>query len=101
MKGIIATNPGVIATTIPKGTYEGMTEDVPTLGTVTVMVVNKDLPEDLVYNMCKVFWAEHGTFAKVKKVWNSVKQDHALDGAAIPIHPGAERCYNELGVKKM
>jgi TRAP transporter TAXI family solute receptor len=101
MKGIIAKNPGVIATKIPKGTYEGMDADVPTLATATVMVVRADLPEDLVYKMCKVFWKEHGTFAEVKKIWNDVKLQDALSAAAIPVHPGAARCYKELGVKKM
>jgi hypothetical protein len=98
MKGIIANNPGVIATKIPKGTYEGMTADVPTLATATVMVVRADLPEDLVYKMCKVFWKEHDTFAAVKKTWNDVKLADALSAAAIPVHPGAARCYKELGV---
>jgi len=101
MKGIISSNPGVIATKIPQGTYEGMTSDVPTLATATVMVVNKDLPDDLVYNMCKVFWKEHDTFVQVKKIWKEVKKEDALSAAAIPVHPGAERCYKEMGVKKM
>jgi hypothetical protein len=99
MKGIIANNPGTYATVIPKGTYEGMTADVPTLATATVMVVRADLPEDLVYKMCKVFWKEHATFAAVKKTWNNVKLADALKAAAIPVHPGAARCYKELGVK--
>ena len=101
MKGIIAANPGVIATKIPKGTYEGMDADVPTLATATVMIVRADLPEELVYKMCKVFWKEHDTFAGVKKIWNEVKLQDALSAAAIPVHPGAARCYKELGVKKM
>lgn len=99
MKVIIADNPGTYATVIPKGTYEGMTADVPTLATATVMVVRADLPADLVYNMCKVFWKEHATFAAVKKTWNDVKLADALKAAAIPVHPGAARCYKELGVK--
>ena len=99
MKKIIANNPGTYATKIPVGTYEGMTEDVPTLATATVMVVRADLPEDLVYKMCKVFWKEHATFAAVKKTWNDVKLPDALAAAAIPVHPGAARCYKELGVK--
>jgi TRAP-type uncharacterized transport system substrate-binding protein len=28
-----------------------------------------------------------------------VKVENALNGAAIPIHPGAKKCYDELGVK--
>jgi hypothetical protein len=49
--------------------------------------------------MCKVFWANHSTFADVKKIWNRVKLENALNGAAIPVHPGAQKCYDELGVK--
>ena len=95
---IIADNPGYIPGTMPAGVYESVEEDVKTLGIVTNMVVSKDLPEDLVYEMCKVFWDSHAAFAEVKDTWNEVKLENALDGAAIPLHPGAQRCYDELGV---
>ncbi len=83
---------------MPAGVYESVEEDIKTLGIVTNMVVHKDLPEDLVYNMCKVFWDNHAAFVEVKEVWNRVKLEDALNGAAIPVHPGAQRCYDELGV---
>jgi TRAP-type uncharacterized transport system substrate-binding protein len=35
----------------------------------------------------------------VKKIWNKVTLKNALKGEAIPIHPGAKKCYDELGVK--
>ena len=97
-QAIIAANPGYIEGTMPAGVYQSIEEDLNSLGIVVNMVVHKDLPEDLVYNMCKVFWANHGTFAEVKSVWNRVEQAKALDGVAIPVHPGAEKCYAELGV---
>jgi len=95
---IIAANPGYIPGVMPKGVYESVTEDVNSLGIVVDLVVSKDLPDDLVYDMCKVFWANHDTFEEVKSVWKNVKLEHALDGVAIPVHPGAKRCYDELGV---
>ena len=95
---LIAANPGYIEGTMPAGVYQSVTEDLTSLGIVVNMVVHKDLPEDLVYNMCKVFWANHGTFAEVKSVWNRTKVEDALNGAAIPVHPGAQKCYDELGV---
>jgi TRAP transporter TAXI family solute receptor len=98
LQAIIDANPGYIPGVMPAGVYEGVKEDIKTLGIVTNMVVHKDLPDDLVYNMCKVFWANHATFAEVKGIWNEVKLENALAGAAIPLHPGAERCYKELGV---
>ena len=96
---IIKANPGYIPGMMPKGVYESLGEDLHTLGIVTNMVVHKDLPDDLVYNMCKVFWASHADFVEVKGVWKRVKVENALNGAAIPIHPGAKKCYDELGVK--
>ena len=96
---IIKANPGYIPGMMPKGVYESLGQDLHTLGIVTNMVVHKDLSDDLVYNMCKVFWANHAAFVDVKGVWKSVKVENALNGAAIPIHPGAKKCYDELGVK--
>ena len=97
---IIKANPGYIRGAITAGAYEGVDKDIPTLGIVTNMIVNKDLPDDLVYNMTKVFWENHATFAEVKKVWNSVTLENALNGSAIPVHPGAARYYEEKGVGK-
>jgi TRAP transporter TAXI family solute receptor len=97
---ILKANPGFIPGMMPKGVYKSIEEDTHTLGIVTNMVVHKDLSDDLVYKMCKIFWENHATFAEVKGTWKRVKLESALDGAAIPIHPGAQKCYDELGVKK-
>ncbi|WP_193171192.1 TAXI family TRAP transporter solute-binding subunit [Nisaea nitritireducens] len=99
MKQILNDNPGFITGSIPKAAYEGLSSDIPSLGIVTNMVVSKDLPDETVYQMCKSFWKNHAAFAEVKKVWNRVKVENALNGAAIPVHPGAQKCYDELGVK--
>lgn len=96
---IIGANPGYIRGAITAGAYEGVDQDIPTLGIVTSMIVNKELPDDLVYNMMSVFWDNHAAFSEVKKVWNSVALENALNGAAIPIHPGAARYYEEKGVR--
>ncbi len=100
MKSFMAANPGYTATVIPKTAYEGMTEDVPTLGVVATLVINKDVPDDIVYQMAKVLWERHADFLKVKKTWAKVKLENALMGAAIPVHPGAQRYYDEVGVQK-
>lgn len=97
-EAIIAANPGYVAGVMPKGIYKGVTENLNSLGISVNMIVHKDLPDDLVYKMCKVFWENHGTFVEVKSVWKRVALKKALDGVAIPIHPGAKKCYDELGV---
>ena len=99
-KKFLADNPGYIDTVIPQSAYENLPGDVQTLGVVTVLVVNKDLPEDIVYQMTKSLWDNHGEFVKVKDVWNSVKLENGLLGASVPIHPGAKKFYDEVGVQQ-
>jgi len=96
---ILDDNPGFVPGVMPKGVYESVDSDLNTLGITVNMVVNADLPDDLVYNMCKSLWANHASLVEVKSVWERVKQEDALKGVAIPIHPGAQKCYDELGVK--
>ena len=99
LSGILADNPGYIRVDITHDDYKSVSEPVPALGAVTVMVVNKDLPDELVYQITKSLWENHDEFVKVKDIWNSVKLEDALLGAAIPVHPGAQRYYDEHSVK--
>lgn len=95
---ILKENPGYITVTVTKDHYKSLAAPVPTLGAVTVLVANKDLPDDVAYNVIKALWDNHGELLKVKKVWSKVKLEDGLLGAAIPVHPGAKRFYDEKGV---
>ncbi|MEM9028001.1 MAG: TAXI family TRAP transporter solute-binding subunit [Pseudomonadota bacterium] len=99
LEKILADNPGFIRGKMPKGVYKSVDKDLDTLGITVNMIVNKDVPDDLVYKMCKSLWANHAKFVEVKSVWKRVKLENALKGVAIPVHAGAKKCYDELGVK--
>lgn len=92
--------PGFIKTTLRKGTYKGVTVDVPTIASPTVIIINKSVSNDLAYQMAKSLWDSHSALVKVNKYWNNVSLKEAATGAAIPIHPGALRYYREQGVAK-
>ncbi len=47
MAKFLAENPGYIETVIPTTAYDGIEQDVPTLGVVTILIVHKDLPCEL------------------------------------------------------
>ena len=94
----LKNNPGYIYGKIPASAYKSLNKDIPTLGIVTSMIVHKDLPTDLVYKMAKVFWDNHSEFVKVKSVWKKVLMKDAVNGAAVPIHPGAAKFYKEKGI---
>jgi uncharacterized protein len=99
MERLLADNPPYMRTTIPAGTYEGIDEDIVTIGVSSAIIVHADVPDDLVYEMCRVFWDNQDEIRAVHEVWGTVSLENAISGAAIPLHPGVERCYGELGVE--
>ena len=85
--------------TIPAGTYDGQAEDVLTTSITITLIVDESVPEDIVYQMTKVMWEN---IDSLKGAHNALK-DASLEGAVqnladLPLHPGAERYYKEMGV---
>ena len=88
-------------TVIPMTAYKGLTADVPTVGTVTNIVCNKDVPEEVIYNFVKTLYANWDALKKVKKkAIEDSDPAKALMGASIPVHPGALKYYKEKGIAK-
>ena len=101
MKKILEMEPGLMETIIPKDAYKGLEAGVPAVGTVTCVVVNKDVPDDMVYEIVKTLYAHWPELAQVKKkAIEESKPEKALMGARIPVHPGAMRYYKEKGFAK-
>ncbi|MEN6441780.1 MAG: TAXI family TRAP transporter solute-binding subunit, partial [Syntrophobacter sp.] len=88
------------AMTIPKGTYKGFDEDVLTTGSLVTLCVQKELPEDMVYNITKTLIEKRDDIAKVHEKGKSIDLKTATNGISIPVHPGAEKYYKEKGVLK-
>ncbi|BAA81147.2 TRAP transporter, solute-binding component [Aeropyrum pernix K1] len=83
--------------TIPAGSYDFQKEDVTTLTVTALLVIDKDVPEDIAYEIVKTMF-EH--LDEIKTV-HARAQDISLDKAPIvpiPLHPGAEKYYKEQGV---
>ena len=78
--------------------YASIETPVTTLGSMTTLVVNQHLPDELVYSMAKALWDSHSEFTAVADTWGQASLQRALLGAAIPVHPGALRYYQEQGV---
>jgi len=98
-KKVHKLEPGLMPTVIPRSAYKGMPEDVPTVGTVTNIIASADLPDDLAYQIVKVLYANWPELAKVKKkAIEESKEENALMGSNIPVHPGAMRYYKEKGI---
>lgn len=85
------------------GTYDGQDEDIPTIGLTTTFVCNANLPDDLVYTITKLIYEsgyQKDTFASSEaKGWPTVCNIEDIVGAAnIPLHPGAQKYFEERGI---
>jgi len=86
---------------IPKGTYQGIDDDVQTLTVGAQWLVSADTDEKLIHDITAALWNKNSRklldngHAKGKAVQLST----ALDAVGIPMHPGAAKFYKEKGMK--
>jgi TRAP transporter TAXI family solute receptor len=79
-------------------TYSGQTEDVETIAVQAILVVRDDLPDDIVYAMTKALFENLEAVRAGHFRGNDLTPERALDGLTVPLHPGAERYFREIGV---
>lgn len=89
------------ADTIPADIYKGVAA-VKTLAVGSQWVTSAKQDTTLVYNITKALWSDNtrkaldSGHAKGK----SIVRQNAIAGAGIPLHPGAEKFYKEVGLLK-
>lgn len=92
------TLPGTSTARIPAGTYKSSPAEVSVPYVINQIVVSARLPDALVYQMAKVLneqhTALHGLFAGASEI----DPKRALEHNRVPVHPGAERYYREVGL---
>ncbi len=85
--------------TIPAGNYKGVST-VRTLSVGAQWIVGAAVDEELVYQITKALW--HDSTRPLLQARHpqasAITRKTALDGVAIPLHPGAERYYREVGM---
>ena len=83
---------------IPRGIY-GDHPAVPTFGVGAQWIVAADLPESFAYELVRAFWnpKSQQRLRAGHPRGGDISLRTALHGIRIPLHPGAERYYREIG----
>lgn len=89
---------------IPAGTY-GNAEDKKTVNCVAALYVHPDVPEDMVYEITKVWYeqtadtaAAHAAAQWLADEMAAGNLETALSGITTPLHPGAYKYFQEKGL---
>lgn len=93
-------DPAYQPSVIPANTYNGQTEDVPTAAIPNFLVTHAGVPEETVYRMVKAMYDNLDTLHAAHSAARAINRENAIKGMPVPLHPGAERYYREVGVLK-
>lgn len=97
--------PYYVPSVIPAGTYPGVDHDTNTVAVSGMLVTNANIDEELIYQITKALWSDTARklldngHAKGKAITLETALD-GLEGIGVPLHPGAERFYREVGMIK-
>lgn len=85
---------------IPANTYTGQTEAVATAAIPNFLITHSGVSDDVAYRMTKAMYDNLDTLYAAHNAAKTIKRDNAIKGMPVPLHPGAERYYKEVGLIK-
>lgn len=97
MEALQAKYPFYVPVTMPGATYTGQDNDIVIPSITAVIIVAKDLDEELVYNLTKVLFENKDELTHAKA--QVLDPTFAVGGIPCPLHPGAARYFTEVGVE--
>ena len=92
---LIADYPFYTKIVIPAGTYSKQAEDIQTLAVKAMLVVTDEMDEQLAYDITKAIYTNLDALKAAHSVGNLIVPETAQDGLSVPLHPGAEKYFNE------
>jgi len=93
------SEPYFVEAVIDKDAYNSIDEDIPTFAVWITLVADPDLPEDLVYDVCKTIMENQDYLKDVHVVSKYVILDNVKQIEGIPYHPGAIKYFEEQGIE--
>jgi len=93
-------DPAYLPSLVPARTYEGQTDDVETAAVVNFLVTRENLSAETVYAMTKAIFANLNVLVQTHPAAKGISTKDAATGMPLPLHPGAERYYREIGLLK-
>lgn len=99
LDSIVEEYPMYYKYSIPANSYDGQENEILTLAQNGVFVVSKDMPEDEIYEITKALWDNIDELGEtISAVKNMEVESATEDVGDVPLHPGAEKYYKEIGV---
>ncbi|MBQ2263145.1 MAG: TAXI family TRAP transporter solute-binding subunit [Loktanella sp.] len=86
-------------TTLPGGSYTGVSDDIAVLAIPNVLTVSSDMSDDLAYELTKAMFENIAELQAVHPAANETTVEFTMTATPVPLHPGAIRYYEETGAE--
>jgi TRAP transporter TAXI family solute receptor len=93
-------DPAYVAAVIPALTYRGQAADIPTAAVQNYLVTHDGVSDDTVYGVTRALWSGLDRLAAAHPAAKAIELKRTLEGLPVPLHPGAQRYYQEIGLLK-
>lgn len=84
---------------IPTGTYPGQTKDINTIAQPNFLATRADVDEDAIYQITKTIYENLAFLNAIHGATKAMAIEKAIAGLPMPLHPGAAKYYQEVGIK--
>jgi uncharacterized protein len=88
------------AGTVPANTYEGQSSPVQTVAIQNFLVTHEGVPTETVYKMTKSMYEHLDQLVAAHAAAKAIKREDGPKNMPLPLHPGAEKYYREVGLIK-
>jgi TRAP transporter TAXI family solute receptor len=90
--------PFYVKIVVPAGTYKGVDTDAVTVAVKAMLAVRAEMPEDLAYQLLKTMYANQKRLIEAHAKGELIIPETGKEGMSIPLHPGAEKFFKEMGL---
>ncbi|WP_312832989.1 TAXI family TRAP transporter solute-binding subunit [Sedimentibacter saalensis] len=97
---IVEANSYYYKATVPAGTYKGQDKDMQTFGVKCLFIASEDMDEETAYQITKAAWEKIEDLKAGHSSLSAMTEDFVASDLPIPLHPGAERYWREIGILK-
>lgn len=87
------------ALSLAAGTYDGVDEDVATIGVPNVLVVSSETDADLVYEITRAMYENIDEMRAVHPAAEETTVEFTMAATPVPLHEGAIRYFEEAGAE--
>ncbi len=84
---------------VKAGTYPGQKADINTISQPNFLAVQPDVSEETIYLITKTIYENLPFLNNIHKATKAMSIERAISGLPVPLHPGAAKYYEEMGIK--